>query len=376
MSKKFKIILCSLGLLIVLLTSLFLFSLKRDSKLDNDQESKIYILDDSEAIDSKEENIKDLDKVDDVKDQEEEKEPNSNENSVVSNDKEETTTPILNDKKDNQSTNNNSGSNNDNNKEEDEIKKPDKEETPPKEPEKEENNNVPPVIDENDVYRKKIESTYGITIKYGDEMGDYQPRMLTPTKLFDSSKIKTNLGYIETELKKYPSGFFKDFNGMPLTIYLVESVPNNAFAGFTDKQFMNDIKITMVDSYSFPYTLNHEIMHYIDAFLEIKMYPNNPYDEYMSLNPEGFSYGNVNESYNYGYNSQIKGAYFLNSYSQSSVSEDRAEIFKHMITRVYKPAGMFDEGEVMKKKALIISEQIKTYFPSAKGSQYWDKIIN
>ncbi|MDE5830666.1 MAG: hypothetical protein K2H53_03140, partial [Clostridia bacterium] len=104
-------------------------------------------------------------------------------------------------------------------------------------------------------------------------------------------------------------------------------------------------------------------------------YPNEPYPNYINLNPTGFNYGSAQERYNYGYNGQIKGAYFLNSYSQLDVREDRAEVFKQMMTRVYRPAGMFDEGEILRKKALIISEQIKAYFPSAKGTQYWDKII-
>lgn len=231
-------------------------------------------------------------------------------------------------------------------------------------------------VDSNDLYRKSIESSYGITIKYGNEIGNYQPKRLTPVPMTDSSTIKTYLGYIETELKKYPSGFFRDFEGMPLTIYLVESVPGNSFVGFTDKEFMNDIKITLVKDFSFSYTLNHEIMHYIDAYLEIKMYPNDPYQEYVQYNPEGYQYGNVNPAYNYGYNGQTTGAYFLSSYAQSNVREDRAEVFKQMMTRVYKPVGMFNDGEVLKNKALLLSSQIKTYFPSASGTQYWDKIIN
>lgn len=139
--------------------------------------------------------------------------------------------------------------------------------------------------------------------------------------------------------------------------------------------YEDNIRITLTENYFFEYTLNHELMHYIDAYLEIKMYPNDPYDEYMALNPSGINYGQVNSSYNFGYNNQIKGAYFVGDYSQTTVREDRAEVFKNMVTRVYKPAGMFDKDEILQKKALIIDKQIREFFPSAKGSLYWDKFI-
>lgn len=229
--------------------------------------------------------------------------------------------------------------------------------------------------DELDILRKKIENTYGIKIKYGKEIGSYKPKRLTPTILSDKEKIKKELNLINNELKKYPSGFFREFSGMPLTIYLVSSVPGNAFSGFTDREFMNDIKITLTENYFFEYTLNHELMHYIDAYLEIKMYPDNPYDEYMALNPQDFNYGTINKAYNYGNNGVIRGAFFIDDYAQSSVREDRAELFKNMITRLYKPAGMFDNGEVLQKKALIIDKQIRQYFKSVNGSAYWDKIV-
>lgn len=374
MDKKFKIILVSLGIIIVLLCSMFFFGLKREDSVLEDKDKQVDIVEDSNEIEEEQDDMKD--EVISTEDDKKQEEDISSDDSSNSEEKKDTSLSESDseDKKENNSSSNNnsSSSNNDNKNNQDSGSSNNNE--PSKEPDKGEEEI--PVVDENDVYRKRLESTYGIKIRYGDEIGDYNPKMLTPTRLLDEAKIKTNLGYLEAELKKYPSGFFRDFEGMPLTIYLVESVPNNAFAGFTDKQFMNDIKLTLVDDYSFSYTFNHEIMHYIDAYLEIKMYPNDPYGEYMSLNPEGFSYGSVNQIYNYGYNGQVKGAYFLNSYSQSDVREDRAEIFKQMITRVYKPVGMFDDGEVMKNKSLIISEQIKTYFPSAKGIQYWDKIIN
>lgn len=404
MNKKFKIVLVILIALLILSGLIILFTNNRKAtKLDNnyhnsenektkdENDNSNLDVDDKTDSEINEEKLDKNDKVEENKKDESSLDKNKDNNESSNSNKDDkkednkvdnstTNKPSQNGNTNQTNQNSQNNQNNQNNqipsKDEGNNTTGDKGEDTNKEDDKKEEVTTPDSPkDENDIYRKKIESTYGVTIKYGDEIGDYKPKRLTPTKLKDSNKIKENLGYIETEFKKYPTEFFKDFKGMPLTIYLVESVPNNSFTGYTDREFMNDIKITVVNSYFFSYTLNHEIMHYIDAYLEIKMYPNDPYQEYMKLNPSGFVYGNAQEKYNYGYNSQIKGSYFLNSYSQLNPREDRAEIFKQMITRPYKPVGMFDEGEVIRKKALVISEQIKTYFPSAKGTQYWDKII-
>ena len=236
---------------------------------------------------------------------------------------------------------------------------------------------TPPVVeDPNNIKRKGMESTYGIKIIYGDEIGDYHPRGITPTRLTNESDIDKYLTKLNGELAKYPKGFFNDFNkrGMPLTIYLVKGV-NGAFAGFTDYQFMNNIKLTLVTNYNFEYTIHHELMHYIDCYLEIVMYPNNPYQEYEALNPSGYVYGNAIENYIYNMGSRPRGAYFITSYSTTHVKEDRAEVFQYMTARAYAPIGCFEPNEVIRKKAEVISKQIKTYFPSVTGTAHWDRFI-
>ena len=244
-------------------------------------------------------------------------------------------------------------------------------------PETEEKPVTPPVVeDKNNTKRKNMESTYGIKILYGDEIGDYHPRGITPTRLTSESDIDKYLTRLNSELTKYPKGFFNDFKkaGMPLTIYLVKSV-NGAFAGFTDYQFMSNIKLTLVTNYNFEYTIHHELMHYIDCYLDIKMYPNEPYSEYEALNPSGFVYGSAKEEYIYNMASRPRGTYFVTSYSTTHVKEDRAEVFQYMTARAYAPIGCFEPNEVIRKKAEIISKQIKEYFPSVTGAAHWDRFI-
>ncbi len=387
MTKK-QIIISIIAILLVggLITSFFLFGknfIDKDSSRKYQEQEKIEDNHSKEetSLENEETNLEE-----DVKETEEDNEENKKDSDEVK--KDENKKAEENTKKDNQVTDNKTANKEENKTSNNQNKDTNINNTKPSTPSsnKDNENNKPSdnnnfvekpkeENDEVDTLRKKIENTYGITIKYGNELDSYRPKRLTPTILTDKEKIKKELNLINNELKKYPTGFFRDFSGMPLTIYLVSSVPGNVFSGFTDREFMNDIKITLTENYFFEYTLNHELMHYIDAYLEIKMYPANPYDEYMALNPLDFNYGTVNKNYNYGNNGVIKGAYFIDDYAQSSVREDRAELFKNMITRLYKPAGMFDDEEVLQKKALIIDKQIRQYFKSANGTTYWDKII-
>lgn len=235
-----------------------------------------------------------------------------------------------------------------------------------------------PVIkeDKNDTLRKKIENSYGVKILYGDEIGSYRPKRITPVKLTDESTITNYLNRVNTELAKYPKGFFNDFNkkNMPLTIYLIKSA-NGAFSGFTDYEFMTNIKMTLATDFNFEYTLHHEMMHYIDCYLNIVMYPKNPYDEYEKLNPTGFSYGHAQTSEIYNMGNNPRGAYFVSQYGSTHVTEDRAEVFKYMMARAYAPIGCFEAGETINKKAKVISNQIKTYFPSVHSTAHWDRFI-
>lgn len=387
MTKK-QIIISIIAILLVgwLITSFFLFGkifADKDSSREFQEQEKIKDNHSKEetSLEKEETNLEE-----DVKETGEDSEENKKDSDEVK--KDENKKASENTKKDNQVTDNKTANKEENKTSNNQNKDTNTNNTKPSTPfsNKDNENNKPSdnnnfvekpkeENDEVDTLRKKIENTYGITIKYGNELGSYRPKRLTPTILNDKEKIKKELNLINNELKKYPTGFFRDFSGMPLTIYLVSSVPGNVFSGFTDREFMSDIKITLTENYFFEYTLNHELMHYIDAYLEIKMYPANPYDEYMALNPLDFNYGTINKNYNYGNNGVIKGAYFIDDYAQSSVREDRAELFKNMITRLYKPAGMFDNGEILQKKAFIIDKQIRQYFKSANGTTYWDKII-
>lgn len=231
----------------------------------------------------------------------------------------------------------------------------------------------------NDKRRKELENIYSIKILYGKEIGNYKPRMLTPTPMTDSSQIAEYLEKINNTLKYYPKGFFKDFLkiDMPLTIILIDSVQNDGFAGLTDKEFYDDIRITITTKGVFNYVLNHEIMHYIDTYLTIKQNEQYIKNDWIKLNPVGYQYGSFISDYNYNMSNHKNGAYFIENYAQTNISEDRAKTFEYMMSRAYAPAGCFEEGETIRKKAELIAKQIKNNFPSASNAttRHWERFI-
>ncbi|MDD6223824.1 MAG: hypothetical protein PUB18_02360 [bacterium] len=230
----------------------------------------------------------------------------------------------------------------------------------------------------NEKLRSAIQTKYGVTIKYGAELPGYRPRNADPIRITNAVRTGTYLQKIDEVLATYPNGFFRDFinKGMPLTIFLVESMQGNVFDGFFDSEFYSDLKLTMTAStYWFERTLNHELMHYIDAYLSIVMYPNSPETDWIKLNPTGYVYGSYNQVYNFQYSNPTQG-YFTKDYGQSNYKEDRATIFEDMMIRAYKNA-MYNDGVPIKEKAKLISSQIRQYFPSVNGqSTHWDRFLN
>lgn len=371
-SKKKILLICLIIFVTILLSAILILENNSNKKTSKKQplESKTNNEINNEQNDTTQD--KKDEEIEDTKDNKKDKEESKNDNSTITKPSKNNSSNKNNTKPSNNSSSNKSNSNSNNNKPSSNTNsnKPTTDSKPEEKP-------IPePVEDKNDKKRKTIEKAYGIKIFYGDEIGNYKPKGITPTKLTNESEIEDHLNRLNTELAKYPKGFFNDFNkkGMPLTIYLIKNA-NGSFSGFTDYQFMNDIKLTLATNYDFEYTLHHEIMHYIDCYLNIVMYPKTPYDEYETFNPTGFKYGSATSTQIYNMASNQRGAYFVSQYGATNVAEDRAEVFKFMMARAYAPIGCFEKDEIIRKKAEIISKQIKTYFPSVTGSAHWDRFI-
>ncbi len=239
----------------------------------------------------------------------------------------------------------------------------------------------PPVVEKtqaekNDEYRKQLQNKYSVKIAYKNELGNYTINGYGSEKLNDDNKINNCLGEIDTTLKNYPSGFFKEMKdyGMPLTIYLVNSISDDV-SGLTDAKDKSDIKIMIAPASLFENTLNHEIMHYIDTYIKDKGYPIDINNTMKDVNPVGFTYGDTSNEYVY-YFTSVDNAYFLSAYGKRNYLEDRAVLFSDMMTRTIKKP-FYNDGTPINKKAKLISSQIKEHFNtlSNTGKYYWDRFL-
>lgn len=230
--------------------------------------------------------------------------------------------------------------------------------------------------EKNDEYRKQPQNKYSVKIVYKNELGNYTINGYGSDKLNDDNKINNCLGEIDKTLKNYPNGFFKEMKdyGMPLTIYLVNSISGNV-SELTDAKDKNDIKIMIAPASLFENTLNYEIMHYIDSYIKVKGYPIDINNTMKDVNPVGFTYGDTSNEY-VCYFTSVDNAYFLSSYGKTNYLEDRAVIFSDLMTRTFTK-DYYANGTPINKKAKLISLQIKEHFNtlSNTGRYYWDRFL-
>lgn len=242
----------------------------------------------------------------------------------------------------------------------------------------------PPVVEKtqaekNNEYRKTLENKYSVKIIYKDENGDYLiGGSIKTEKLNDDNEIDKYLKEVESTLKKYPNGFFKEMkdNNVSLRIYMVNKIDGN-YSGMTDGRNQSNITVTIGTNGTslFESTLHHELMHYIDIYMRQKNSTLNLEEIMKSYNPEGFSYGSNDSTYDYNF-SNPNNAYFLSYYSRQSYLEDRAVLFSDMMTRTTKRP-YYNDGTPLNKKAKLISSQIKEHFNtlSNTGRYHWDRFL-
>lgn len=242
----------------------------------------------------------------------------------------------------------------------------------------------PPVIEKtqaekNNEYRKKLENKYSVKILYKDENGGYLiGGSINTEKLNDDNEIDKYLKETELTLKKYPTNFFKEMkdNNVALKIHIVNKIDGN-YSGMTDGKNQSNITITIGTDGTklFESTLHHELMHYIDIYMRQKNPTLNLEEIMRSYNPEGFSYGSNDKSYDYNF-SNPNDAYFLSYYSRQSYLEDRAVLFSDMMSRSTKRP-YYNDGTPINKKAKLISSQIKEHFNILSNTvrYYWDRFL-
>lgn len=233
----------------------------------------------------------------------------------------------------------------------------------------------PPVLtieETNLKLRDSIQSTYGVTIKYGSETSGYSVGGLTTTIISDASECQKALNDLNNALALYPSGFFNELskNYNSLTFYLVKRYSKGSVTGVTESSSARtDISIAI--DFGFGETFHHEVYHYVEYYMNAKGFY---YTSWNTLNPVGFNYGSINQSYSYD-STFSDNAYFVNSYAQYSAAEDRASTFEYMMSG--SKASCLNYGKVVWSKAKAMSDAIDYYLNSVSPNivEYWERFV-
>ena len=326
----------------------------------------------------------DTDNKEENKKEEQSKKEESNKNDNKTNNDKNNSNKNNNVNKNNNTNNNNKENNNESNGQNGGTTKPKPEENkpnPPKEPEPIPEPKPEPKTQAeiNDEYRKKLENKYLVKIVYKDENGNYLiGGSINTEKLYDDNEINKYLKEVESTLKKYPNGFFKEMkdNNVSLRIYMVNKI-DGGHSGMTDGRNQSNITVTIgtAGTNLFEYTLHHELMHYIDIYMRQKDPTLNLAEIMKSYNPEGFSYGSNDSTYDYNF-SNPNDAYFLSYYSRQSYLEDRAVLFSDMMSRTTKRP-YYNDGTPLNKKAKLINDQLHKYYNCVSTSvrEHWERFI-
>ena len=233
-------------------------------------------------------------------------------------------------------------------------------------------NNTPSIEDTNNTLRNNIQNTYGITVKYGAETNGYSVGGLSSIMLSDTNRINEVLSALNYNLSLYPSGFINETKqgGYNLTIYLLKRYSQANVTGITDSTTKN-VVISLATDYSFTESLHHELYHYVEKYMYTR---GANYTTWNTLNPSGFSYGNVNDSLSYTTGNNAYAS-FVNSYAQTDEYEDRASTFEYMMAT--SEASCLITGTTIWKKAKYMCEQIDAVFQtvSPTTTEYWERYV-
>lgn len=241
-------------------------------------------------------------------------------------------------------------------------------------------NNIPqPSIDlntliseKNDSLRKEIEKQFQVKVYYGEETANYTVAGIDTTEITDETVIYNQLMRLKNTLSLYPNGLFLEIKngGIPLSIYLINSYSENSITGITDSNY-NYAKISIAAIYPFEESFYHESYHYIERYIFREGASFNSWD---ALNPEGFSYGSIYNSYSYA-NTFLAESPFVNNYAQSSGAEDRASTFEYMMAA--SKASCLNNGNTVWQKATYMARTLEASLDSVSPDvvEYWERFL-
>lgn len=242
-------------------------------------------------------------------------------------------------------------------------------------------NKIPKLTSNNDELNPNIDEINNISHKYNlnikikeDAITDFPDFSAKP--MLNENIISNALSKLTKIVSNFNKDFFNNFylNNMGgLNLYLTSNLTPSNF----ETQISNPAAYSLIlnNKYTIVIDINesnieelfcHELMHNIEFNLKNKNIE--AFKNWQNLNPQDFYYQNsyTKESiYNYTLNETDKNlVYFIDKYSHSYESEDRARIFENICTN----NNIIQEYENINKKATYLKEEIINNYPSIKNS--------
>lgn len=245
----------------------------------------------------------------------------------------------------------------------------------------------------------KLQEKYGVDIYIGEECGDIiSGYSIAP--LVDYSKLEEALEILDVELAKYPKGFFEQLLGKQyrkFNIYIAGELVNSEFGfvgistGFVESEGdIINFALNCKGNHKIAPVIHHEIAHIIDERIEEYNNENESAimvdEEWCKLNPfsDMYTYDyevDVNENYyEFCYEhmlaveKSLNDTYFVDTYSITYPTEDRARIFEHVMTTGENFDVDFDKAPNIKQKLNYYTECIRKAFDTSGWNDViWEK---
>lgn len=207
---------------------------------------------------------------------------------------------------------------------------------------------------------RQMGNTYDVDIRVWEDAVE-QPCDYGLEVEYQPLAIKNGLEALETALASYPEDFFKTLGAGTghgkLHICLVRSISDDS----TGVQYWGDGEayIAIAIGSKVERTLYHELSHVLDTYIIAR---SQKYDEWNTLNPEGFAY---DLSYSL-YLSRTESEYlaekdraFINSFAMTYPKEDRATILEYAMLTGNEA---YFASDTMQKKLATICQAIREAF--------------
>lgn len=239
-----------------------------------------------------------------------------------------------------------------------------------------------------DAMIQEIHDLYGITVYYDQGHLDECEGSYTLPEIEDKNLLGFALIWLKECMAEYPKGFFEELTSgyYNSVVYYLSGRHEKIFEGTIDEaaatvSTRDDVLQMTIDVnywWELRRTFLHENMHMIDDVLEDKcstLFERNLFDywykemndpEIASMQQYNYEESEENLKGVYSFGEDPEEAWYIDAYSKSTMSEDRARIMENSI---YSSADEYFTSSHIDRKARCINALIRDVFACVKNSE-------